>query len=417
MNARWHRTGSLLLAAALTACSGDRPTTPPDPLVIRRLPEPVHVEAAQVVEGNNAFALDLYRQLRSEPGNLFLSPFSISTAFAMTYAGARGATEREMSEVLHFPLDQERLHPVFHELLNSLNTGVGLEGYRLDVANRLWGQTGFGFLPAYLTLTRDLYEAGLETVDFLRETEVARTRINAWVEEKTQQKIKNLIPMGVLSPATVLVLTNAIYFKGQWQSQFDSRLTRDDLFHVSAARTVTVPLMHRKAEVGTARAPGVELLELPYRGRDLSMLILLPEAMDGLPALEESLTPANLALWRGLLHSEELDVYLPRFTVTSFFSLKETLARMGMSTAFSAAADFSGMNGERNLFIQDALHKAFVNVNEEGTEAAAATAVIVGRTSVPGQFRADHPFLFLIRDNVTESILFLGRVVDPTAGR
>lgn len=408
--------GPLFVALALVACSDHEPTTPNDPLVVRQLPEPVRAEAAEVVAGNTAFALDLYRGVSGQPGNLFLSPFSISTAFAMTYGGARGATESEMSAVLHFPFEQARLHPVFHELLKSLDTGIGLDGYRLDVANRLWGRADYAFLPEYLTLTREQYAAELATVDFAGQPEAARTQINAWVEEKTQQKIHDLLPPGSVQPSTVLVLTNAIYFKGKWQTQFDPKLTHDGTFRVDAGRTVTVPMMHMNAELALGQAAGGLLLELPYSGRDLSMLFLLPDAMEGLPALEQSLTPANLDAWRGTLHTSEINVYLPRFTVTSSFSLKETLSALGMPVAFSDAADFSGMNGTGGLTITDALHKAFVTVNEEGTEAAAATGVVVGPTSAPPQFVADHPFLFLIRDNVTGSILFLGRVVDPTAG-
>lgn len=406
---------SLALALALGACSGDNPTAPVDPLVVRQLPESVRAEASQVVEGNNKFALDLYRQLSGADGNLFLSPFSISTAFAMTYAGARTTTESEMSAVFHFPLDQDRLHPVFHELLASLNTGIGLDGYRMDVANRLWGQQGFGFLTAYLTLTREQYGAELETMDFAGDADASRQRINAWVEEQTQQKIKDLLPPGSVGSATRLVLTNAIYFKGKWQSQFDPKETRDALFHLSPTETVTVPLMHLNAEMAVGYGKGLSILELPYSGRDLSMLILLPETIDGLPAVEAALTPENLETWRGTLLEREVDIYLPRFTVTSFFSLAQTLTAMGMPTAFTFEADLSGMNGARNLFIQDALHKAFINVNEEGTEAAAATGVVVGEVSMPPQFNADHPFILLIRDNVTGSILFLGRVVNPVA--
>ncbi len=244
--------------------------------VVRRLPEAVRPDAARVVEGNTAFACNLYQRLRGGPGNLFLSPFSISLALAMTYGGARGTTESEMATVLHFPLGQERLHPVFHELLRSVDAGAASSGNRLDVANRLWGQSGHGFLPAYLALTRDQYEAKLDTVDFARHAEPSRALINAWVEEKTRQKIKGLLPPGSLDPNTALVLTNAIYFKGEWLTRFDAGQTRPGAFHVSPTQTVTVPMMRQTAKVAMGYAAGARALELPYAGRNLSMIILLP---------------------------------------------------------------------------------------------------------------------------------------------
>jgi serpin B len=210
--------GPLFVALALVACSDHEPTTPNDPLVVRQLPEPVRAEAAEVVAGNTAFALDLYRGVSGQPGNLFLSPFSISTAFAMTYGGARGATESEMSAVLHFPFEQARLHPVFHELLKSLDTGIGLDGYRLDVANRLWGRADYAFLPEYLTLTREQYAAELATVDFAGQPEAARAQINAVEEDAAEDP-----PAAAVQPSSALVLTNAIYFKGSG-GQFDRSL-------------------------------------------------------------------------------------------------------------------------------------------------------------------------------------------------
>ncbi len=407
--------GFSFVVAAGAGC-GDS-VTRPDPMVERQLPEEFRGEASDLVRGNNTFALDLYHRLaKVDDGNLFLSPFSISTAFAMTYGGARGETESEMAAVFRFPLDQDRLHPVFGALLTSLDTGMGFDGYRLNLANRLFGQEGYGFLDAYLALTRDHYAAYLERLDFGADPEGSRRHINTWVEDRTEDRIKDLLPENSITPNTTLVLTNAIYFKGNWAARFDAAKTEDAPFHVAAGNDVTVPIMHQKQTFAVGYAQGVKLLELPYQGRDLSMIVLLPSAGNGLTDLESRLTPEDLDLWLGSMHDTEIEVYLPKFTMTSKFKLKQTLSALGMPIAFGPGADFSGMNGGGGLFISDAYHKAFVTVDEEGTEAAAATAVVIDRTSLPPEFRADHPFLFLIRDNVTGSILFLGRVVDPSAG-
>jgi serpin B len=401
---------------ALTSCSGDEPppSTPGDPLVERQLPENLREDAATVVAGNNRFAIDMFRELRSADGNLFFSPFSISTAFAMVYGGARGTTGAEIAEVFHFSPEPAQLHAVYREILKSLDTGAGFDGYRLNIANRLWGHREFRFLDDYLALTRENYGAELETVDFVADPEAARTRINGWVEDKTEERITDLFPAGSINNLTRLVLANAIYFKGTWEHQFDPAQTRDTAFQVTPARHVTVPMMNQNGEFRLARAEGLQILELPYAGRDLSMLVILPDAVDGLAQIEEQLTLENLDAWRGGLGMMDVMVSLPRFTITSQFGLNDWLATLGMPTAFTEQADLSGMNGDGGLLIQSAVHKAFVTVNEEGTEAAAATGISVGVTSAPPSFRADHQFLFLIVDNVTGSLLFVGRVVEPT---
>ena len=406
----------LLLVPAAQGCDSDGPADPGDPLEARRLPAEYQAEADELVAGNNAFALDLYGELRGEKGNLFFSPFSISTAFAMLHAGARTQTEAEMAQVFRFPLAQDRLHLLYRELLASLDRGTAFEGYRLSVANRLWGQVGYGFLPDYLAVTRDAYGAPLEPLDFAADPEACRGTINDWVAEKTEDRIRDLMPRGSIDSLTRLVLTNAIYFKGTWETQFDAEKTAKAPFFVTPGAPVSADMMTVEAEFASGAVDGVSILELPYEGEDLSMIVLLPEELDGLPALEERLTPENLESWVGGLAAREQTVHLPRFEMTRFFPLNETLAGMGMPSAFDpASADFSGINGLRNLCVQAAVHKAFVKVNEEGTEAAAATGISMGETSVPPSFTANRPFLFLIRDNVTGSILFLGRVTDPTA--
>jgi serpin B len=384
--------------------------------------EPTAPAAVAVARDGNAFAFDLYARLRAgQSGNLFFSPQSISTALAMTYAGARGDTAAQMARTLHFSLPQDQLPVAYAALLKALNPAGTSPGYRLSIANRLWGQRGEPFLDDFLAVTRRDYGAELGLVDFRANADAARAEINAWVLQQTADKIRDLIPQGVLAHDTRLVLANAIYFRGDWAKQFAKDATTPQPFHVAADRTVTVPLMFAKAPVGFA-APadtGLKVAELPYKGDDVSMIVLLPDAVDGLAALESKLTLENLSRWTSDLHRQDVLVYLPRFSVESSFGLTPTLSAMGMPLPFSDGADFSGMNGKRDLLISAVIHKARVDVDEQGTEAAAATGVVVGltaaRPSEPPAFRADHPFVFVIRHKPTGAILFVGRVVNPEA--
>ena len=368
-----------------------------------------------VVEGNTEFTLDLYQVLRAREGNLLFSPHSISTAFAMTYAGARGSTESQMARVLHFLLDQEQLHPAFAWLEASLGDMEKKGHVQLGVANSLWPQKGFALLDQFLALTKRYYGVQITAVDYGR-AEDARRTINAWVEDKTENKIEELILPDMVGPLTVLVLVNAIYFKGEWASQFDEQLTHQAPFSITPNEQVQVMMMTQKHELRYAEAGGLQVLELPYAGEDLSMFVLLPADVGGLADLEDRLTVENLERWTKYLWETETRVFLPRFEVTLPFQLGDTLQSMGMPDAFSGTADFSGM-AKGQLFMSEVVHKAFVKVNEEGTEAAAATAVIMDRGAPPRvpTFRADHPFLFLIRENATGSVLFLGRVVNPSS--
>jgi serpin B len=379
-------------------------------------------DQAAVVEGNNAFAVALYGQLRSQDGNLFLSPESISTALAMTYAGARGDTAAEMAKTLHFMLPPERLHPAMGALLSDLNAAHN--GYQLRVADALWAQRDYVFRDDFLQLTKSDYGAGFNQVDFKGATETARLTINQWVEQKTENKIKDLLQPGVLDSLTKMVLTNAIYFKGDWQTPFQKAWTEDDDFHLSAARNVKAPLMHLTEGFNYFDGGTFQVLEIPYERRDLSMIVFLPRDIGGLPALEESLTASNMKQWLDQLQwVHEVILTLPKFQMTRQFGLAGTLSAMGMPRAFDAnAADFSGMTGNRELFISAVIHKAYINVDEKGTEAAAATAVVMEKAMAmqprfqpppPPVFRADHPFVFLIRDNRSGGILFMGRVTDP----
>ncbi|HIJ64310.1 MAG TPA: serpin family protein [Candidatus Hydrogenedentes bacterium] len=370
-----------------------------------------------VVRGNSAFAFDLYSQLSDRDGNLFLSPFSISSALAMTYAGARGATAAEMAQVLHFARDQQDLDPVFGELLRQLRTES--EGCEVHIANALWAQEGYAFLDTYLATGKTHYAAALNLVDYVKAAEAARKTINGWVEDETRGKIADLIPPGVLDAMTRLVLTNAIYFKGTWAQEFEQANTRDEDFWATAERSVKTPMMHHTGQFGYFENEDMQALELPYEGEALAMVVLLPRRRDGLRALEQSLTAEAFERWVNGLGRTEVIVSLPKFKMTSEFSLKDTLTSMGMPLAFGMRADFSGMTGNTELFISAVIHKAYVDVNEEGTEAAAATGVVMQLKSVavqpqPKVFRADHPFVFVIRDNRTGSIVFAGRLADPT---
>ncbi|MGD0628009.1 MAG: serpin family protein [Terracidiphilus sp.] len=376
-------------------------------------------DQAEAVEGNNAFAIDLYTQLRKQDGNLFYSPESVSTAFAMAFAGARGTTSAQMAATLHFTLPPDKLHLVMGALLAGLNGPHS--GYQLHVADALWAEKDFTFLDDFLKLTSSDYGAGFNRVDFKFAPEAARATINQWVEEKTEDKIKDLLPAGSLTPSTRLVLTNAIYFKGNWQTQFDKEQTKDEDFHVSAAQNVKAPLMHLTSKLGYFNGGTFQVVDIPYKSGELSMTVLLPNDVGGLPALEQSLTSANARRWLSQLRSgAKIVLTLPKFKMTQEFQLGGTLSAMGMTQAFErGVADFSGMTGKRDLWISAAIHKAYIDVNEEGTEAAAATGIVMRgmamqRPEPPIVFRADHPFLFFIRDNHSDAILFMGRVTDPT---
>ncbi len=381
----------------------------------------VEADQAAVVAGNNAFAVELYAQLKSQPGNLFFSPASISTALAMAYAGARGDTAAEMAKTLHFTLPPKRLHPAMGALLDELNSTH--DGYTLRVANALWGQSGYTFLDEFVKLTREDYGAGFQTVDFKRATEAARLTINGWVEQRTASKIKDLIGEGVLTPATRLVLTNAVYFKGDWETQFNEEQTFESEFYAIPEHTARVPMMRRTGRFNYLDGDGFQAVEIPYKESNLSLIVFLPKDTNGLPAFEQSLTTSNLRKWLGHLNQvHEVHLFLPRFKVEADIQLNGILGMIGIGQAFRRGADFSGMSTDPSLFISAVIHKAFGAVDEAGTEAAAASGVMMkhgaGATKSDSSvfFRADHAFVFLVRDNRSGSVLFLGRVTNPALG-
>lgn len=377
-------------------------------------------EARTVARANTEFAFDLYKNLMAAKGNLFFSPYSISTALAMTYAGAKEETEKQMERTLHFPYEQDRLHPAFKALTDRLNEVQKKGNIELKVANSLWPQKDYELLEAFKSSLEAHYGVTIEPLDYQKAPEPSCKRINDWVEGETNHKIKELIKPRMIDNSTTLVLTNAIYFKGNWASQFDKSKTKEGMFLTPEKKEVRTPMMNQKGKFRyNETEDGLKILVLPYMDEDLSMIILLPKKGEPLSELEKRLTPGNLEKWipRRFKTSEVL-VSVPKFKMTSEFELANTLSSMGMEDAFiNGKADFSGISGGKDLSIGAVIHKAFVDVNEEGSEAAAATAVVVtrGMPRPPEEFIADHPFIFMIQDNRTGSILFIGRVADPTS--
>jgi serpin B len=381
-------------------------------------------EQASLVEGNSAFTFELYQALKGEEGNLFYSPYSISLALAMTYAGARNETAEQMADILHFILEQDRLHPAFNWLDAELARrdesveGKDGEGFRLNIVNAIWGQKDYEFLPDFLDVLADNYGAGLRILDFINETEKSRLIINDWVSNQTEGRIEDLIPPGEIDVLTRLVLTNAIYFNAAWEYPFDGNITAGGPFYLLDGGQVTVPMMKQTESFGYTKGKGYQAVELQYDGNELSMVILLPEAGQ-FQAFEEGLHAQQVDAIINDLQDTRVTLTMPKFEFDSEFRLNDTLAEMGMPIAFSPGdADFSGMTGNRELFISDVIHKAFVSVDEAGTEAAAATAVIMMRAAVskpPVEVTIDRPFIFLIRDIETGAILFVGRVLNPAA--
>ena len=381
------------------------------------------ISASDIANANNAFAFDLYAKLSGQTGNLFFSPYSVETVLAMTYAGARGNTATQMAAVLHLPSGD--VAGGFSSLVGSIQSdGKASPGLQLNIANSIWAQQGLPFQNTFTNTVRNQFDAYINQVDFQTAAEAARQKINDWVAQQTINKITNLIPEGGISSDTRLVLANAVYFKARWDQPFDKSATNQQLFHLGASQTELVPMMHEEHEFYYADTADLQMLELPYAGGKFSMIVLLPKKIDGLAALEKSL---NQTLLKQLMTQSvgsiatDVAVSLPKFTLTTAtMDLTDQLQQLGMTDAFSPdAADFQGIAGpDEKLVISALFHKAYVNVDEEGTVAAAASAtVMLGETAEeqppPIEFTADHPFLFLIQDNDTGAILFLGRMEDP----
>lgn len=388
----------------------------------RLTPDVPAADMAELVAGNTDFAMDLYRLLKEDGGNLFYSPYSISVALAMTYAGAGGETEIQMRQALQFTLGQAKLHQALNALDLAINSrGQGAKGtddqpFSLKVVNAIWGQNDFQFLNSYLDLLAENYGTGLRTLDFAADPDGARKTINDWVAKETEKRIQDLLPTGSIKDITRLVLTNAIYFNGAWAKPFEESATADGVFYLADGRQVTVSMMHQSEPLNYGAGEGWQAVELRYDGGELSMVIILPDA--GMFAdFENNLDGTALSAILAGLDSHTVNLAMPKFEFDSSFSLKSALTALGMPIAFTEGADFSGITGQPNLLISDVVHKSFVSVDESGTEAAAATGVIMDLTSAPGgepvTMTIDQPFIFLIQDIATGAVLFTGRVMNP----
>jgi serpin B len=393
-----------------------------EPLIIEEIPKKILVETSEenieaVVLSNNEFALDLYRSLNKGEGeNIFYSPYSIFSALSITYEGSREKTAEEIASVLHLP-EEDVLRSGFGALYNQINKE---KEYELNTANALWAQKDYPFLEEYIDVIRQSYGGEVTNLDFVRETEKSRETINEYIEEKTNDRIKDLIPQGILSPLTRMVITNAIYFKGKWKLEFDKEDTRELDFYLTSENSVKTEMMFMKPEeekFNYLETEEIQVIELPYQGEEVSMFVFLPKG--DIEIIESELNSEKLKEYKeGMIKTEMDGIYLPKFEFDTKYFMKETLISMGIDSAFFyGKADFSKMDGTKELVIDDVIHQAYVGVDEEGTEAAGATAVIIGLTSAPSNekiFMADHPFIFIIQENKTESILFIGRVSDPT---
>jgi serpin B len=372
---------------------------------------------SRITTAMNAFTTASYKQLMGGDGNLILSPFNISTALSMALGGARGQTAEEIQAVLHVHYDStydSALGALLADLTKAGNTG----GNELHTANGLWVQKGLAIQPGFENTLTNNYQAPPTSLDFIANPEAARSQINRWTEEHTKEKIKNLLPAGSLDAQTRLVLTSAIYFYGKWRDPFVTSHTQPAPFTLPAGATTQANFMNQTSDFGYTETPLAQILEMHYAGTGMAFDVLLPTTLSGLPNLEKSLTPGNLTGWLGNLTIRNVQVSLPKFRAESQFSLRKALSTMGMPTSFTDKADFSGIDPKRSLAISEVVHKAFVDVSEQGTEAAAATGITMHATAMRMSepavvFRADHPFLFLIRDTRTGVVLFIGRLTDP----
>jgi len=412
----------ILIAILVTACGSPSSTNVAKSSLQRIVSPKIPLDDSKALtDGNNAFALDIYQTLRSQDGNLILSPFSISLALAMTYAGARNETESQMADTLHFDLPQGQLHSAFNALDQELasrgkSNSDEEKPLQLNIANAVWAEQTYPFLQDYLDLIASNYGSGINLADFINQFESIRKEINDWVYDETQEKIKDLIPDGALNPDTRMVLVNAIYFKAEWLSQFEADDTYDAPFHLLDGTDITVKMMNQGTRLLYYQGDGFQAVELPYAGDIAAMDILVPDE-GKFEMVESSLNAGIFNQITNGMQPASVMLSLPKFIFESEFKLSDTLKSMGMKDAFDPGiADFSGMTNEDNLFISDVIHKAFVTVDEKGTEAAAATAVLIEATSamMPDvTLTVDRPFIFIIRDKPSGQILFIGRVMNP----
>ena len=423
------QAGLLICLTGCSAIAGSIPGGSNSQVLASNLPraEVSHIggdDLNQLAAGNRTFSVDLYHQLETMDGNLFYSPYSISSALAMTYAGAEGKTAEEMAAVFHFLMEEDRLHPAFNALDQYLEglakqevpDDMG-EVFQLNIANAIWGQKDFHFESDFLDTLAANYGAGLRLLDYIQAPEESRVTINDWVSDQTEERIQDLIPQGAINSDTRLVLSNAIYFKATWLESFEESLTEDKVFHGLDGEEFMTPMMSLGSDASFPyyQGEGFQAVDLPYLGGQVSMLVIVPDE-GKFTDFEVNLNSEILDEIIGNLAYQPMYLNFPKFEFETEIGLATILANMGMPSAFNDGADFSGMTGTKDLFISDVFHKAFISVDEEGTEAAAATAVVMSLTSAPEnplRLEVDRPFLFLIRDIQTNSILFMGRVVEP----
>jgi serpin B len=381
-----------------------------------QMPKKVDTEVASLVRGNNEFAIELYKQVAKQEGNSFFAPQSISTALAQVYAGARGETASQMAKTLRLTLDQDHLHPTFDRLQRNILQGLGGDGSLFEMANACWVQKSLPIKPDFARKLKAYYRSDLHQVDFAGSPEAARATINKWVFENTKEKIKDILQRQDVDAVTALYLTNTVYFEGFWENPFPRNATKDDFFYDAPLKNFRTPFMHiKKMNAAFATGQDFTLLELPYRGKRASMFILLPKKRCGLPEVEKTLTFSTIEkLLAQRVDAKWDSIVIPKFSIKSEFRLRETLGTMGMKLCFSESADFSGITWER-IQLHEVLHNSWIQVDEDGTVAAAATAVGARPLSYspPKVFKADHPFLFFVRDSSSGAILFVGRVSDP----
>lgn len=378
-------------------------------------PPVINDDVKRTANSNNQFGDNLYLQLAQEPGNLFFSPASISSALSMVWGGAELETADEIKSTLGIQLDEAKHHAANGELVRLLNAQG--KGYEMRLANRLWGQHNLNFHNAFLNVMLNDYRAPLGKVDFENNLEGSRKQINAWVEQQTKNRIRELFEPGILDGDTRLVLVNAIYFKADWQMPFNKSATRDSKFRLDAAKEVTVSMMYRTDDMHYGESDDAKILRLPYANQDLTMTVVLPKTFGSIGEVEKRWLGSDSPVSKVKLSKREVQLQLPRFKVESEFRLDAVLKQLGLIRAFSDSAQFGRMTTEANLMIGAVVHKAFVEVNEEGTEAAAATGVGMKMTSAPVSepvtFHVDQPFLFFIRHEPSGAVLFAGRVVNP----
>jgi serpin B len=389
-------------------------------LILSTASIPSHLSVKTIATNNNRFAFDLYQQVRDQnEGNIFFSPFSISTALAMTYAGANGSTADEMKSALHFSPNSPDFHYGYGAYIKALEKNAK-GNIELNIANRLWGETSYKLHDDFVALNKKAYDSPLVKVNYKGNPDGSRQEINKWVEEQTKDKIKDLLAPGTISSDTRLVLANAIYFKGDWKHKFDEKRTKEMKFNLEDGNTVKADFMYYKGGVNYHETKNYKMIRLPYKGNMQSMIVVLPHKAEMMKEVENHMSTSLVQNAMIYYAQPEVIVKLPKFKMTLGMGLNKLLQNLGMKNAFSAIADFSKMTPSNDLYISDVVHKAFIEIDEEGTEAAAATAVVMTTTSVsnsrppkPKEFIADHPFLFYIVDNKTSSILFMGRIMNP----